>query len=152
MEPNNRTWYINSISLKVDLSLNTKQRLYQKSNKNHSHCKCLRNTDHFRDGLVCAFDLFALSLSLFFFFFFEFFTFEEEVTFYHWKSLKKYCFIHWSFLPSQIIWHCPCIRVSIFALVPGWLWLNPISFFMLLSVLCIYLLLMSRSEYPINYH
>ena len=31
----------------------------------------------------------------------------------HWKNLKKYCFIHWSFLPNQIIWHYACIWISL---------------------------------------
>ena len=66
-EPHNGTGYISSINLKVDLSLNTKWILYQKSNENHAHCKCLRNTDHFRDGLVCAFELFALYLFIYLF-------------------------------------------------------------------------------------
>lgn len=45
---------------------------------------------------MCAFELFALYL---FIYLFEFFTFEEEVTFYHWKNLKKMLFHTLKFPP-----------------------------------------------------
>ena len=128
-EPHNGTGYISSINLKVDLSLNTKWILYQKSNENHAHCKCLRNTDHFRDGLVCAFELFALYL----FIYLSSLLLKRKWLSITGKIWKKCCFIHWSFLPSQTIWHYFCIWFSLFTLFPGWLWLNPIAFFMLLS-------------------